>query len=160
MKADTWWTALYFLWDKGILPQTLSQLNTAADAYVKLRTSKLAKTQPSNSTHTNTISHTLTHTQHTASWAGRSDRKAAECCRLRRNVILDQVIRFIFTWLQAKRARRSRRLDLTVFGRCAFKKGKNNWFKQDFILRSRSHLLFCCNWRAEQTHTVSLTYKS
>lgn len=79
--------------------------------------------------------------RHTVSWAGRTNRKAAVCCRLGRNVRLDQLIWFIFTWLQANSARLSRRLGLTLY---AYKKGKNDWFKQDFfltVMKSFSFLL-------------------
>lgn len=30
------------------------------------------------------------------------------------------------------------------FGHCAFKKGKNDWFRQDFFLVWWSHLMLCC----------------
>lgn len=99
------------------LPQTLLRLSNTEDTYVKLRT-PMKKTQLFKTTKgitTQTPTHMYTHSRHTVSWAGRSNRKAAECCRLGRNVRLDQLIRFIFTWLQANSARLSRRLDLTFF---------------------------------------------
>lgn len=123
-------------------------------------TSTLMKKNPQlfKTTHRQSIithAQTHTHTRHTVSWAGRSNRKATQCCRLGRNVRLDQLIWFIFTWLQANSARLSRRLDLTFFGSCAFKKGKNDWFKHNFILLS-SHLMFYCFMTDRETHTNML----
>lgn len=63
--------------------------------------------------------------KHTASHAGRSNRKTAEGSRLEGNVRLDQLIWFISTWLQENSARLSRHLGLTLLGSCAFKKNKN-----------------------------------
>lgn len=66
------------------------------------------------------------HTKHTVSLAGRSKRNTTECCRLARNVRLDQLIWFIFTWLQANSARLSRRLHLTFMVFVLLKRANKN----------------------------------